>query len=311
MAFDPNVVLLHSWYTFCCGNMIVRHNSCFHLGRMCCQPKRKRVRKPRYPKDFDPENPGPKPDPERWMPKWQRSGRKKGGRRRDEKKIKGSQVWVLCSGDDSFTGLHSTYICGQFPCQHSILLSLLNHISGCREQEKSMNLWTEQRQVQVSRALLVETYHQGLSGQVGLGRGGVVESEQHSVELHSMSMHSVKFSQSSFILFILSDSAFVIERNATCRPAKQALMNKPLQETGYVVPCICTGTHEVQAPTLISAIDSWALNKPKVLLPLQLISIMLLSSNIPSNLQNPQLLISKQQATAWIFPRHLEAKAVS
>lgn len=51
------------------------------------------MRKPRYPKGFDPNNPGPKPDPERWMPKWQRSGQKKGRRRRrDEKEIKGSQV---------------------------------------------------------------------------------------------------------------------------------------------------------------------------------------------------------------------------
>lgn len=37
--------------------------------------KRKRV--VRYPKNFDPKNPGPEPDAERWLPKWQRSRYKK------------------------------------------------------------------------------------------------------------------------------------------------------------------------------------------------------------------------------------------
>lgn len=37
----------------------------------------KRKRKIKYPKGFDPENPGPTPDPERWLPKWQRSRYKK------------------------------------------------------------------------------------------------------------------------------------------------------------------------------------------------------------------------------------------
>uniref|UniRef100_A0A803LQA9 Signal recognition particle subunit SRP72 n=1 Tax=Chenopodium quinoa TaxID=63459 RepID=A0A803LQA9_CHEQI len=35
--------------------------------------KMKRKRKPRYPKGFDPANPGPPPDPERWLPKRERS----------------------------------------------------------------------------------------------------------------------------------------------------------------------------------------------------------------------------------------------
>lgn len=38
---------------------------------------KKRNRKIQYPKDFDPANPGPLPDPERWLPKWQRSRFKK------------------------------------------------------------------------------------------------------------------------------------------------------------------------------------------------------------------------------------------
>lgn len=63
------------------------------------------MRKPRYPKDFDPKNPGPKPDPERWMPKWQRSGHKKSRRRRrDEKEMKGSQVSCLDVGIDVTCG---------------------------------------------------------------------------------------------------------------------------------------------------------------------------------------------------------------
>ncbi|KAA8533261.1 hypothetical protein F0562_033206 [Nyssa sinensis] len=35
--------------------------------------EKKRKRKPRYPKRFDPANPGPPPDPERWLPKRERS----------------------------------------------------------------------------------------------------------------------------------------------------------------------------------------------------------------------------------------------
>lgn len=44
--------------------------------------EKKKKKKPRFPKNFDPANPGPKPDPERWLPKWQRSSmRKKLGKR--------------------------------------------------------------------------------------------------------------------------------------------------------------------------------------------------------------------------------------
>jgi SRP72 RNA-binding domain len=40
-------------------------------------PSRKRKRTVRYPKGFDPKNPGTEPDHERWLPKWQRSRFKK------------------------------------------------------------------------------------------------------------------------------------------------------------------------------------------------------------------------------------------
>ncbi|CDW76997.1 signal recognition particle 72 kda protein [Stylonychia lemnae] len=38
---------------------------------------KKRKRRVQYPKNFDPKNPGPEPDVERWLPKWQRSRFKK------------------------------------------------------------------------------------------------------------------------------------------------------------------------------------------------------------------------------------------
>ncbi|KAK9832822.1 hypothetical protein WJX81_004606 [Elliptochloris bilobata] len=56
--------------------------------------KRKRKRKVRLPKGFDPANPGPPPDPERWLPKWQRSDfkrKKKRGAPAASKELKGSQ----------------------------------------------------------------------------------------------------------------------------------------------------------------------------------------------------------------------------
>ena len=39
--------------------------------------KRIKKRKVRYPKNFDPKNPGPAPNPERWLPKHERKGNKK------------------------------------------------------------------------------------------------------------------------------------------------------------------------------------------------------------------------------------------
>ena len=39
-------------------------------------------RKTKLPKSYDPENPGPVPDPERWLPKWQQSKYKKFAKKR-------------------------------------------------------------------------------------------------------------------------------------------------------------------------------------------------------------------------------------
>ena len=51
------------------------------------QAKKKRKRKVRYPKGFDPADPGPLPHPERWLPKWQRSDFKKKRKTRKEKQV--------------------------------------------------------------------------------------------------------------------------------------------------------------------------------------------------------------------------------
>lgn len=55
--------------------------------------RRRSSRKKRLPKGFDPENPGPPPNPERWLPKWQRSDykKKRGSRHRAKEVVKGSQ----------------------------------------------------------------------------------------------------------------------------------------------------------------------------------------------------------------------------
>lgn len=51
---------------------------------------KKRNKKVKYPKNFDPKNPGQEPDGERWLPKWQRSKYKKIAKRLG-KYIKGAQ----------------------------------------------------------------------------------------------------------------------------------------------------------------------------------------------------------------------------
>merc|ERR1712226_827370 len=63
--------------------------------------KRKRKRKIRYPKGFDPENPGPMPDPERWLPKRERAEFKKKMRKRDKHLLRGPQG-AMSAGDDAF-----------------------------------------------------------------------------------------------------------------------------------------------------------------------------------------------------------------
>lgn len=57
--------------------------------------KKTRKRKVRLPKGFDPANPGPSPDPERWLPKWQRSDFK---RKKNRRAPPGSKARLGASG---------------------------------------------------------------------------------------------------------------------------------------------------------------------------------------------------------------------
>mmetsp|Transcript_18099 Transcript_18099/g.51558 ORF Transcript_18099/g.51558 Transcript_18099/m.51558 type:complete len:228 (-) Transcript_18099:146-829(-) len=64
--------------------------------------KPKKKRKPRYPKGFDPNNPGPPPDPERWLPKNQRSSFLKSSKKRDKNLARGPQGAVAPADDLAF-----------------------------------------------------------------------------------------------------------------------------------------------------------------------------------------------------------------
>eukprot|EP00892_Ulva_mutabilis_P007847 jgi/Ulvmu1/5434/UM022_0229.1 len=71
------------------------------------RPQRKRKRKPRYPKGFDPENPGPPPDPERWLPWHERAANKKRRKRKGNAPIsKGAQG--MGAVDESLDKSHIT-----------------------------------------------------------------------------------------------------------------------------------------------------------------------------------------------------------
>ncbi|KAL5222471.1 hypothetical protein ABZP36_027184 [Zizania latifolia] len=64
------------------------------------QKAKKRKRKPRYPKGFDPANPGPPPDPERWLPKRERSSYRP--KRKDKRaQVRGAQGAVIRDKHDS------------------------------------------------------------------------------------------------------------------------------------------------------------------------------------------------------------------
>ncbi|KAG8389019.1 hypothetical protein BUALT_Bualt02G0185800 [Buddleja alternifolia] len=53
--------------------------------------KKKRKRKPKYPKGFDPANPGPPPDQERWLPKRERSSYRPKRKDKRAAQVRGSQ----------------------------------------------------------------------------------------------------------------------------------------------------------------------------------------------------------------------------
>ena len=66
-------------------------------------PTKKRKREIKYPKNFDPKNPGPEPDPERWLPKWQRSRFKKIAKKKGIY-LKGAQGDAQIDTDVTTTG---------------------------------------------------------------------------------------------------------------------------------------------------------------------------------------------------------------
>eukprot|EP00746_Dinoflagellata_sp_MGD_P000887 gnl/MRDRNA2_/MRDRNA2_101652_c0_seq1.p1 gnl/MRDRNA2_/MRDRNA2_101652_c0~~gnl/MRDRNA2_/MRDRNA2_101652_c0_seq1.p1 ORF type:complete len:663 (+),score=198.65 gnl/MRDRNA2_/MRDRNA2_101652_c0_seq1:110-2098(+) len=68
--------------------------------RLRIKEKRKRKRKILYPKNFDPENPGPAPDPERWLPKRERTEYKKRMKKRQKDLLRGPQGAVPTDGND-------------------------------------------------------------------------------------------------------------------------------------------------------------------------------------------------------------------
>lgn len=62
---------------------------------------KKRKKKIRYPKNYDPENPGPPPDPERWLPKHERSDYKKKMSKRNKGLLRGPQG-AMVTDDNAF-----------------------------------------------------------------------------------------------------------------------------------------------------------------------------------------------------------------
>lgn len=84
------------------GHAYVQNCVCVMLFTPCThhvQAKKPKKKKPRFPVGYDPSLPNgglPLPDPERWLPKWQRAeAKKKAKKRRDKEAVKGSQVRLM------------------------------------------------------------------------------------------------------------------------------------------------------------------------------------------------------------------------
>ncbi|KAF5746502.1 putative Signal recognition particle subunit srp72 [Tripterygium wilfordii] len=71
------------------------------------KPKKKRKRKPRYPKGFDPANPGPPPDPERWLPRRERSSYRPKRKDKRAAQVRGSQGAVVREKSEATSGTNS------------------------------------------------------------------------------------------------------------------------------------------------------------------------------------------------------------
>ncbi|BAT74317.1 signal recognition particle subunit SRP72-like [Vigna umbellata] len=73
----------------------------YEEGKNKTKTKKKRKRKPRYPKGFDPANPGPPPDPERWLPKRERSTYRPKRKDKRAAQVRGSQGAVVRDKHDT------------------------------------------------------------------------------------------------------------------------------------------------------------------------------------------------------------------
>ncbi|XXG62337.1 hypothetical protein AAC387_Pa05g0712 [Persea americana] len=70
-------------------------------GKEKTKARKKRKRKPKYPKGFDPANPGPPPDPERWLPKRERSSYRPKRKDKRAAQVRGSQGAVVREKQDA------------------------------------------------------------------------------------------------------------------------------------------------------------------------------------------------------------------
>ena len=73
----------------------------YEEGKNKTKAKKKRKRKPRYPKGFDPANPGPPPDPERWLPRRERSTYRPKRKDKRAAQVRGSQGTVAREKHDA------------------------------------------------------------------------------------------------------------------------------------------------------------------------------------------------------------------
>ncbi|KAK4753615.1 hypothetical protein SAY87_001719 [Trapa incisa] len=79
----------------------------YEEGKTKEKAKKKRKRKPRYPKGFDPANPGPPPDPERWLPKRERSSYRPKRKDKRAAQVRGSQGSVAREKQETGAGANA------------------------------------------------------------------------------------------------------------------------------------------------------------------------------------------------------------
>ncbi|ONK71155.1 uncharacterized protein A4U43_C04F5360 [Asparagus officinalis] len=99
---------------------------------------KKRKRKPKYPKGFDPANPGPPPDPERWLPKRERSSYRP--RRKDKRgQVRGSQGAVVREKHDAVAASNAASSSNQKAGQSNAGSSKGKNAASSEQQPKGSN----------------------------------------------------------------------------------------------------------------------------------------------------------------------------